>query len=151
MAQFWYLNYTNGPNACARPESFNISTRNIIIGSSFALLGLTNFASHVLLSTIIIHNWKSAFAQFFIYKLILSMSFMAIGYMLIHFVMIIPCTITGCLFYPAWLMELLIGIFRTLEYGFFIAVLFVAIDRFFMFYLKKFGRFYQTVCHAINF
>uniref|UniRef100_A0A914C870 Uncharacterized protein n=1 Tax=Acrobeloides nanus TaxID=290746 RepID=A0A914C870_9BILA len=67
---------------------------------------------------------------------------MAVINMLIHFGMTIPCSITGCLYYPTWLVEFMTGMWRTLEYGFFVALLFIAIDRFVVFY---YGKLFQKV------
>jgi hypothetical protein len=144
MADFWSIHTHN--NSCARPNDFITTTRSIIIGGSFFLLALINLIAHILLALTIYKDWKTIFQKFFVYRLILSMSFMAILNMLVHFMMTIPCTLTGCPNWPIWLLQFLTSFYRTMEYGFLLAVMLIAMDRFFCFYFQHFGLiFFQKV------
>src|SRR4051812_27077571 len=126
MADFWSILIRN--NSCARPNDFITTTRSIIIGSSFIVLALINLIAHILLASTIYKNWKTIFQKFFVYRLILSMSCMAILNMLVHFMMTVPCTLTGCSNWPTWLLQFLTSFYRTMEYGFLIAVMLIAVD-----------------------
>jgi hypothetical protein len=143
MVDFWSVQIERN---CTRPNDFITTTRSIIIGCSFFLLALVNLVSHSVLVAIILYNWKAIFHQFFVYRLILSMSFMTILNMLGHFSMTIPCSIIGCLNWPAWLLQFLTCFYRTMEYGFLISITFIAVDRFFSFYFQYYGeKFIQRV------
>lgn len=139
MVDFWSI-HINGNNSCSRPTSFITTTRSIIIGCSFFILAIINFFANLLLVAIILYNWKSMFQQFFVYRLILSMSCIAMLNMLGHFAMTVPCSITGCLSWPTWLMQFLTCFYRTMEYGFLISIMFIAVDRFFSFYFQYYGK-----------
>jgi hypothetical protein len=146
MVEFWAIVVTsNDSHICERPTTFNTTTKNLVSGITFFILSLINIFAHTFLISIIFFNWKAIFHQFFVYRLILCMNFIAVINMLVHFGMTIPCSITGCLYYPTWLVELMTGMWRTLEYGFFVAVLFIAIDRFVVFYFRYYEKIFQKV------
>jgi hypothetical protein len=142
MPQFFEV---TGNNTCFQYGSFNITTRNIVSGSIFLTLGIVNLLGHGLLLSIILYNWTAVFKNDFVYKLIINMNVFCCLNTIVHFIITVPCTFTGCLFYSEDTKKVLVTIWRTLEYGFFWNLFFIAIDRFFSFYCQDFSRFFRKV------
>jgi hypothetical protein len=134
-----------GNDTCFQYDSFNITTRNIVSGCTFFALCVVNLIGHGLLLSIILYNWKAVFKNNFVYKLIISMNVFCCLNTIVHFLMTVPCTLTGCLFYAESTKKIFVAIWKTLEYGVSWNIFFIAIDRFFSFYCQNFSRFFRKV------
>jgi hypothetical protein len=124
-------------NNCSKPEYYPITTRATINGATFIALSVSNFCLQTFLVVVILFNWKAVFHKDFVYKLILTMNSIACLNSVAHFSMTIPCTLTGCLSYSVELIQFFTCLWETCEFGFFWAVFFIAIDRFFTFFFQK--------------
>lgn len=144
-SQFFLVAQTYNKLPCVRPLSYNITMRTTIHGATFLALSAINITLYILLIATLLYNWKSVFSKDFIYKLILIMGCIAVANAIVHFVMTVPCTLTGCLEYSARLMEFFTCLWETLEFGFFWTVFFISIDRFFTFSVKRFAIYFRRV------
>lgn len=131
---------------CNRTQTFNLTTRNIIAGNVLILMNVINLIMHSFLLAIILIGWKSLFRKEFVYRLIVNLSVMGCMTSLFHFVLTIPCTFTGCLVYPDWVLNSLTGLWRSMEYGFLLTDFIIAVDRFFTFYLQR----YSILCRNVS-
>jgi hypothetical protein len=135
----------NNYTACSRPIDYTMTTRTTIIGVALVGLGIINISLHSLLLSTILCNWKAVFCHDFVYKLIINMNIMSIVYSLVTFSVICPCIVFGCLSFATDLIQISSGLWRGMEYGVYLVLFFIAIDRFFVFYFGNLGFYYRKV------
>lgn len=145
-SSFFRIEQTYNKLPCERPQSFDITTRSIIHATTFLILSIINFCANLFLIIILLANWKTIFRKDFVFKFILTMSILASSNAIVHFIMTVPCTYMGCLFYSNEILEFLTCLWETLEFGFFWTVFVIAIDRFLIFFFPSFVICFHKVC-----